>query len=54
VIRSASNGCCAIPPASRSPDPGYGRSGALAPAQAFDPASFLAVLADVGVSYEVD
>jgi short subunit dehydrogenase-like uncharacterized protein len=35
-------------------DPGYDRSGALAPAQAFDPASFLAALADVGVSCEVD
>jgi short subunit dehydrogenase-like uncharacterized protein len=35
-------------------DPNYGRSGALAPAQAFDPASFLAALADVGVSTEVE
>ncbi len=35
-------------------DPSYDRSGALAPAQAFDPASFLASLADFGVSAEVD
>jgi short subunit dehydrogenase-like uncharacterized protein len=35
-------------------DPGYERSGALAPAQAFDPASFLDGLADTGLSYEVD
>ena len=35
-------------------DPAYDRSGALAPAQAFDPASFLATLADIGVSFEVD
>lgn len=34
--------------------PGYERSGALAPAQAFDPASFLAALADFGVSVDVD
>jgi short subunit dehydrogenase-like uncharacterized protein len=34
--------------------PGYGRSGALAPAQAFDPASFLDSLAPIGVSYEVE
>jgi len=35
-------------------DPGYDRSGALAPAQAFDSASFLAALADVGLSFEVE
>jgi short subunit dehydrogenase-like uncharacterized protein len=35
-------------------DPAYERSGALAPAQAFDPASFLAALADFGVSVEVE
>jgi short subunit dehydrogenase-like uncharacterized protein len=34
--------------------PGYERRGALAPAQAFDPASFLAALADFGVSVEID
>lgn len=35
-------------------DPDYKRSGALAPAQAFDPASFLAALADFGVSVEIE
>jgi short subunit dehydrogenase-like uncharacterized protein len=35
-------------------DPGYDRRGALAPAQAFDPASFFAALADFGVSIEVE
>ena len=35
-------------------DPAYDPSGALAPAQAFDPAAFLAALADVGVSVEVE
>jgi short subunit dehydrogenase-like uncharacterized protein len=35
-------------------DPAYDRSGALAPAQAFDPASFLAVMADIGLSTEVE
>jgi short subunit dehydrogenase-like uncharacterized protein len=35
-------------------DPAYDRSGALAPAQAFDPASFLAALADFGISVEVE
>jgi short subunit dehydrogenase-like uncharacterized protein len=35
-------------------DPAYDRSGALAPAQAFDPASFFAALADFGVSIEVE
>jgi short subunit dehydrogenase-like uncharacterized protein len=34
-------------------NPDYDRSGALAPAQAFDPASFLAALADFGVSVDV-
>lgn len=35
-------------------DPGYDRKGALAPAQAFDPTSFFAALADFGVSIEVE
>jgi short subunit dehydrogenase-like uncharacterized protein len=35
-------------------DPDYERSGALAPAQAFDPASFFAALADFGISIEVE
>ena len=35
-------------------DPGYERSGALAPAQAFDPTAFLAALADFDVSVEVE
>lgn len=35
-------------------DPGYDRKGALAPAQAFDPASFFAALAGFGVSAEVE
>jgi short subunit dehydrogenase-like uncharacterized protein len=35
-------------------DAAYERSGALAPAQAFDPASFFAALADFGVSVEVE
>ncbi len=35
-------------------DPSYKRRGALAPAQAFDPASFLAALADFGVSVEIE
>jgi short subunit dehydrogenase-like uncharacterized protein len=35
-------------------DPSFERSGALAPAQAFDPASFLAALADFDVSVEVE
>lgn len=35
-------------------DPGYDREGALAPAQAFDPTSFFAALADFGVSVEVE
>lgn len=35
-------------------DPAYDRSGALAPAQAFDPAAFLAALADSGLSVEVE
>jgi short subunit dehydrogenase-like uncharacterized protein len=35
-------------------DPAYERSGALAPAQAFDPTSFFAALADFGVSIEVE
>jgi short subunit dehydrogenase-like uncharacterized protein len=35
-------------------DRGYERSGALAPAQAFDPTSFFAALAEFGVSAEVE
>jgi short subunit dehydrogenase-like uncharacterized protein len=35
-------------------DPGFDRKGALAPAQAFDPISFFAALADFGVSIEVE
>ncbi|HEX6688329.1 MAG TPA: saccharopine dehydrogenase NADP-binding domain-containing protein [Solirubrobacterales bacterium] len=35
-------------------DPAYERSGALAPAQAFDPTSFFAKLAEFGVSIEVE
>jgi hypothetical protein len=35
-------------------DPAYERSGALAPAQAFDPTSFFAALAGFGVSIEVE
>ncbi len=38
----------------RCADPGYDRKGALAPAQAFDPTSFFAALADFGVSIEVE
>ena len=38
----------------RAADPGFDRSGALAPAQAFEPASFLDALAGFGVTYEVD
>lgn len=35
-------------------DPAYDRAGALAPAQAFDPAAFLAALAESSVSTEVE
>jgi short subunit dehydrogenase-like uncharacterized protein len=35
-------------------DPAYDRAGALAPAQAFDPASFFATLTEFGVSIDVD
>jgi short subunit dehydrogenase-like uncharacterized protein len=38
----------------RSSEGSYDRTGALAPAQAFDPADFLDSLSDVGVSYEVE
>jgi short subunit dehydrogenase-like uncharacterized protein len=38
----------------RVADPGFDRSGALAPAQAFDPAAFLDSLADFGVDYSVE
>ena len=34
--------------------PGYERAGALAPAQAYDPADFLAALAPAGVGYELE
>jgi short subunit dehydrogenase-like uncharacterized protein len=40
--------------ASLMADPGYGRSGALAPASAFDPAAFLQFLAGHGVTYDLD
>ena len=33
--------------------PGYGKSGALAPAQAFDPREFLRAMSGAGLSYEV-
>ena len=35
-------------------EPGYERSGALAPAQAFEPAPFLTALGEAGLSYEVE
>ena len=35
-------------------DPAYDHSGALAPAQAFDPTAFFTALADLGVSVEVE
>jgi short subunit dehydrogenase-like uncharacterized protein len=35
-------------------DPSFDRSGALAPAQAFNPGSFLEALADFGVEFEVE
>jgi hypothetical protein len=38
--------------ASHSSAPGYDRTGALGPAAAYDPASFLDALAGHGVSYE--
>lgn len=38
----------------RLADPGYGEAGALAPAQAFDAASFLAALEPFGVAVEVE
>ena len=34
--------------------PGFERSGALAPSQAFDPGDFLTALAEYGVDHEVD
>jgi hypothetical protein len=34
--------------------PGYDRSGALAPSEAFDPRDFLAALRDFGVEHEVE
>jgi len=37
----------------RLTEPGYAKSGALAPAQAFDPADFLAAIAPAGISYEI-
>jgi len=40
--------------ATRMARPGYDRSGALAPAQAFDPESFLTTLAPFGVRVEVE
>lgn len=44
---------CTVESALRMAAPGYERAGALAPAQAFDPADFLASLAEHGVAYEV-
>jgi short subunit dehydrogenase-like uncharacterized protein len=38
----------------RAADPSFDRAGALAPAQAFDPASFLDALVDFGVDWEVE
>ena len=35
-------------------DPSFDRAGALAPAQAFDPESFLNALSDFGVDFEVE
>jgi short subunit dehydrogenase-like uncharacterized protein len=35
-------------------DPAFEHSGALAPAQAFDPGAFFAALADAGMSFELD
>jgi len=40
--------------ATRMTDPGYERSGALAPSQAFDPESFLTCLAPHGISTEIE
>ena len=40
--------------ATRMADPGYELNGALAPAQAFDPASFLACLEPFGVAVEIE
>jgi hypothetical protein len=37
----------------RCASPGYDRSGALAPSEAFDARDFLASLEDAGVSYEL-
>ena len=37
----------------RCATPGYAKSGALAPSEAFDPRDFLAAVADFGVSYEL-
>ncbi len=38
----------------RCADPGYERSGALAPSQAFEPEDFLAAMASAGIEWEVD
>ncbi len=40
--------------ATRMADPGYDRSGALAPSQAFEPAGFLAALEPYGITTEID
>ncbi|MFN8111585.1 MAG: saccharopine dehydrogenase NADP-binding domain-containing protein [Solirubrobacterales bacterium] len=40
--------------AARMAEPGYDRSGALAPSQAFDPADFLAALEPYGITTEID
>lgn len=38
----------------RLAEPGYAKAGALAPSQAYDPADFLAAIADAGITYEID
>lgn len=37
----------------RLAEPGYSKTGALAPSQAYDPADFLAAIAGAGLSYEI-
>jgi short subunit dehydrogenase-like uncharacterized protein len=44
----------AVHGAALAASPGYDRAGALSPASAFDPASFLDALAPHGVSYKVE
>ena len=47
-------GVTTVEGAMRAAAPGYDRSGALAPSQAFDPADYLDALGEFGVSYEVE